>query len=149
MAQKTIAFHCRRLLGQFQAKSKQEIAQYDSFTVLDSLHINGALTNGENIADLGGVYIAYDAFKMTAQGKDTTKIDGFTPDQRFFISIAQIWRSKQKDEVLRQQINTNPHSPAIWRVNGPLMNFTPFYAAFNVQPGDKMYKQDSERIKIW
>jgi putative endopeptidase len=135
--------------AKFQAKSKQESAQYDSFTVLDSLHINGALTNGENIADLGGVYIAYDAFKMTAQGKDTTKIDGFTPDQRFFISIAQIWRSKQKDEVLRQQINTNPHSPAIWRVNGPLMNFTPFYAAFNVQPGDKMYKPDSTRIKIW
>ncbi|CAN5270056.1 M13 family metallopeptidase [soil metagenome] len=133
----------------FQVKSNQEIAQYNSFTVLDSMHVNGGLTNGENIADLGGINIAYDAFKMTAEGKDTTKIDGFTPDQRFFISYAQIWRSKQKDEILRQQVNTNPHSPAIWRVNGPLMNFDPFYAAFNVQPGDKMYKADSSKIKIW
>ncbi|MEP7318703.1 MAG: M13 family metallopeptidase, partial [Panacibacter sp.] len=135
--------------AKFKVKSEQEIAQYNSFTVLDSLHVNGALTNGENIADLGGINIAYDAFKMTAQGKDTVKTDGLTPDQRFFFSYAQIWRSKQKDEILRQQVNTNPHSPAIWRVNGPLMNFTPFYAAFNVQPGDKMYKPDSTIIKIW
>ena len=135
--------------AKFTVKSQQEIAQYNSFTVLDSVHVNGALTNGENIADLGGINIAYDAFKMTVQGKDTTKTDGLTPDQRFFFSYAQIWRSKQKDEVLRQQVNTNPHSPAIWRVNGPLMNFMPFYAAFDVKEGDKMYKPDSTRIKIW
>lgn len=135
--------------AKFQNKSNQVINQYNGFTVLDSLHVNGSLTNGENIADLGGISIAYDAFKMTKQGQDTTKINGFTPDQRFFISLAQIWRSKLKEARARQLINTDPHSPAIWRVNGPLMNFTPFYKAFNVQPGDKMYVPDSLRIKIW
>ncbi len=133
----------------FKAKANKVIALYNSFTVLDSLHVNGALTNGENIADLGGISIAYDAFKMTKEGQDTTRIDGFTPDQRFFISLAQIWRAKQKDESQRQQINTDPHSPPIWRVNGPLMNFTPFYKAFDVKPGDGMYRADSLRIKIW
>lgn len=135
--------------AKFQERGKKEISLYNSFTVLDSLHINGALTNGENIADLGGVNIAYDAFKMTKQGKDTTKIDGLTPDQRFFISVAQIWRLKFKDEFVRNQINTDPHSPAMWRVNGPLMNVDAFYTAFNIQPADKMYKPDSARVKIW
>jgi putative endopeptidase len=86
---------------------------------------------------------------MTKQGQDTTRIDGFTPDQRFFISIAQIWRVKTRDEFMRTYVNTDPHSPAMWRVNGPLMNFTPFYEAFDIQPGDKNYKSESERIKIW
>ena len=135
--------------AKFKAKSKMVIDQYNAFTVLDSMHVNGALTTGENMADLGGLTIAYDAFKMTEQGKDTTKIDGFTPDQRFFLSYAGIWRSKLKDEAVRQRINTDPHSPAVHRVNGPLMNFTPFYQAFNVKEGDKMFKPESERIKIW
>jgi len=113
------------------------------------VHINGELTTGENMADIGGICIAYDAFKMTKEGQDTTKIDGFTPDQRFFISFAQIWRSKEKDEYARMLINVDPHSPAMYRVNGPLMNFTPFYTAFNVQPGEKMYVPDDKRIKIW
>jgi putative endopeptidase len=117
--------------------------------VLDSLHINGALTTGENMADIGGVAIAYDAFKMTKQGQGNEKIDGFTPDQRFFLSIAQIWQTKQKDESLRNQVLTNPHSPAMFRVLGPLMNFTPFYQAFNVKEGDKMWRPEAERIKIW
>lgn len=133
----------------FKVKSKQVIDQYNSFVAIDTLHVNGALTTGENMADIGGVTIAYDAFKLTKQGKDTTKIDGLTPDQRFFLSLAQIWRTKQKDEALRTQVLTNPHSPAHFRVNGPLMNFTPFYTAFNVQPGDKMYKPEADRIKIW
>ena len=135
--------------AQFVAKSKKVIERYNSFTVLDTLHVNGALTNGENMADNGGLAIAYDAFKITKQGKGNTKIDGFTPDQRFFISFAQVWRAKQKDESLRQLVLTNPHSPENWRVLGPLNNFTPFYNAFNVKPGDKMYKPGSERIKIW
>jgi putative endopeptidase len=134
---------------QFVAKSKRVIDLYNSFTVLDTLHINGALTTGENMADIGGIAIAYSAFKMTKQGQDTTKIDGFTPDQRFFISFAQIWRTKEKDESTRQLINTDPHSPASWRVLGPLMNFTPFYNAFNVKEGDKMFKAEKDRIKIW
>ncbi len=133
----------------FQAKTQQVIDQYNSFTVLDSVHIKGALTVGENTADIAGVAIAYDAFKLTEQGKDTTKLDGFTPDQRFFISIARIWRVKTTDQYLRMYVNTNPHSPPQWRVNGPLMNFTPFYNAFNVKPGDKMYKPETERIKVW
>ncbi len=133
----------------FKARTQQVIDQYDLFTVLDSVHIKGALTVGENTADIAGVAIAYDAFKLTEQGQDTTKLDGFTPDQRFFISIARIWRVKTRDEFLRMYVNTNPHSPAKWRVNGPLMNFTPFYEAFNVQPGDKMYKPEGERITVW
>jgi putative endopeptidase len=133
----------------FKAKTQQVIDQYNQFTVLDSVHLKGALTVGENTADIAGVAIAYDAFKLTEQGKDTTKIDGFTPDQRFFISIARIWRVKTRDEFLRMYVNTNPHAPAKWRVNGPLMNFTPFYEAFNVQPGDKMYKPEGERIIVW
>lgn len=122
---------------------------YSSFTVLDSVHVKGPLTNGENIADNGGVAMAYDAFKLTEQGKGNEKIDGYTPDQRFFLSIARIWRVKTRDEFLRNYINTNPHSPAMWRVNGPLMNTPAFYDAFGVQPGDKNFKEDSERIKIW
>jgi putative endopeptidase len=133
----------------FKAKTQQVIDQYNSFTVLDSMQIKGALTVGENTADIAGVAIAYDAFKLTAQGQDSTKLDGFTPDQRFFISIARIWRVKTRDQFLRMYVNTNPHSPAKWRVNGPLMNFTPFYKAFNVQPGDKMYKPENERIVVW
>ncbi len=133
----------------FKARTQQVIDQYNSFTVLDSMHLKGALTVGENTADIAGVAIAYDAFKLTEQGKDTTKLDGFTPDQRFFISVAKIWRVKTKDEYMRMYVNTNPHSPAKWRVNGPLMNFTPFYKAFNVQPGDKMYKTENERIVVW
>lgn len=133
----------------FKAKTQQVIDQYNSFAVLDSVHIKGALTVGENTADIAGVAIAYDAFKLTTQGQDTTKIDGFTPDQRFFISVARIWRVKTTDEFMRMYVNTNPHSPARWRVNGPLMNFTPFYNAFNVQPGDKMYKPENERITVW
>ncbi|WP_153797964.1 M13 family metallopeptidase [Foetidibacter luteolus] len=135
--------------AKFNAKTKQVIDLYSSFTVLDSLHIKGALTVGENTADVGGVAMAYDAFKLTKQGQDTATIGGFTPDQRFFISVARIWRVKMKDEFLRLWINNNPHSPPMWRVNGPLMNSTHFYDAFHVQPGDKMYLADSARLKIW
>ena len=133
----------------FVGKSKSVIDLYNSFTVLDTLHINGSLTTGENMADIGGIAIAYDAFKLTRQGQDTTKINGFTPDQRFFISLAQIWRSKLKDQTARYLVSVDPHSPAMFRVNGPLQNFTPFYTAFNVQPGDKMYLPEDKRIKIW
>ena len=135
--------------SKFRAKTQQLANLYSSFTVLDTVHIKGALTLGENTADNGGVAMAYDAFKMTKQGKDSVKIDGFTPDQRFFLSIGRIWRVKTRDAFLRTYVNTNPHSPATWRVNGPLMNFAPFYRAFNLQPGDKNYKKEEERVKIW
>lgn len=133
----------------FKARTKQVIDLYNTFTVLDSVHVKGALTVGENTADIAGVAIAYDAFKLTEQGRDTTKLDGFTPDQRFFISVARIWRVKTTDAFLRMYVNTNSHSPARWRVNGPLMNSPAFYKAFNVQPGDKMYKPENERITVW
>ncbi len=133
----------------FKAKTQLIIDRYSSYTVLDSLHLKGALTVGENTADNGGVSIAYAAFKLTEQGQDTTRINGYTPDQRFFMSIARIWRVKTRDEYLRNYIKNDPHSPPIWRVNGPLMNFTPFYEAFDVQPGDENYKPEEERIKIW
>ena len=133
----------------FKAKTQQVVDLYNTFTVLDTLHVKGAMTLGENTADIGGVSIAYDAFKLTKEGHDTAKIDGFTPDQRFFISIARIWRVKMKDEFLRLWINNNPHSPPMWRVNGPLMNNQHFYDAFHVKAGDKMYKSDQDRIHIW
>lgn len=135
--------------AKFKTKTQQVIDLYSSFTVLDSVHIKGANTVGENTADVGGVAIAYDAFKLTKQGKDTATLGGFTPDQRFFISVARIWRVKMKDEFLRLWINNNPHSPPMWRVNGPLMNNPHFYDAFNIQPGDKMYLADSARIHTW
>jgi putative endopeptidase len=135
--------------AEFKSRIQQVINLYSTYTVLGDLHINGAMTVGENTADIAGIAVAYDAFKMTEQGKGNTKIDGFTPDQRFFISIAKIWRVKMKDEFLRLWINNNPHSPPNWRVNGPLMNTTPFYDAFNVQPKDKMFLPKKDRITIW
>ncbi len=133
----------------FKAKSGSVISLYDGLTVLDTVHVKGALTVGENIADIGGIAIAYEAFKMTKQGQDTTKIDGFTPDQRFFLGYAQIWRSKTTEKEQLRRINTDPHSPPMHRVNAPLMNFEPFYKAFNVKEGDKMYVAEKDRIKIW
>lgn len=133
----------------FRAKTKTVIDLYSSFTILDTVHIKGALTVGENTADNGGIAIAYDAFKMTQQGQDSTRIDGLTPDQRFCLSIGRIWRVKTRDAFLRTYVNTNPHSPAMWRVNGPLMSFEPFYKSFNLMPGDKNYKPVDQRIKIW
>lgn len=133
----------------FKAKTQQIIDQYGAFTVLDSIHLKGALTVGENTADNGGIAIAYDAFKLTEQGQDTTKIGGYTPDQRFFLSIARIWRVKMREAFLRNYVATDPHSPPMWRVNGPLMNFSPFYDAFNVQEGEQNFRPVEERIKIW
>lgn len=133
----------------FKAKTGGVIKQYNAFTVLDSLHVNGELTLGENLADIGGLSIAYDAFKMTKQGQGNEKIDGFTPDQRFFLGYAQVWRLKDREESMRVRITTDPHSPEMHRVNGPAMNFDPFYKAFDVKEGDKMYMKPGERAKIW
>ncbi|OQP56756.1 M13 family metallopeptidase [Niastella populi] len=133
----------------FRSKTQQVIDQYSKFTVLDSIHVKGELTVGENTADISGVAVALDAFKMTKQGQDTTKIGGFTPIQRFFISVARIWRVKMKDEYLRYWINNDPHSPPMWRVNGPLMNNPDFYLAFNVKPGEMMYLDSNKQIRVW
>ena len=133
----------------FTAKAKNLATQYSTYTVLDGLHVNGDLTLGENIADLGGVTIAYDAFKLTAQSKDTTKIGGFTPDQRFFLGFAQVWRGVVRPEFLRVQINTNPHSPYEFRVNGTLSNIPGFYEAWHVTDKNKMYHSPEQMVKIW
>ena len=108
------------------------VNQYNSFTVFDTMHVKRSAYTRENTADMGGVAIAYTAFKLTKEGQDTTKIDGLTPDQRFFLAFAQSWRKKITDQALQQQVKTDPHSPGMYRVKGPLMNFTPFYTAFNL-----------------
>lgn len=133
----------------FTAKAKGVIEQYNAYTVLDSLHVNGALTLGENLADIGGLAIAYDAFKLTKQGQGNEKIDGFTPDQRFFLGYAQVWRLVDRPESLRTRITTDPHSPEEFRVNGPLANFEPFYQAFGVTEKHKLYRAPEQRAKIW
>ncbi|RZA03558.1 MAG: M13 family peptidase [Sphingobacteriaceae bacterium] len=133
----------------FKQRADKVVDQYNAYTVLDTIHINGRLTLGENLADLGGLSIAYEAFKKTKQGQSNTKIDGFTPDQRFFLSWAQVWRSKQRPEALAQRILTDPHSPEQFRGNAPLTNIDAWYTAFNVKPGDKLYKKPEDRIKIW
>lgn len=133
----------------FQAKTTMVKDQFDAYTVLDGKHVNGALTLGENIADLGGITIAYEAFKKTKQGQSQEKIDGFTPDQRFFMSWAQVWRTNIREEEVGNRLVTDPHSPAIHRVNGPLSNFAPFYEAFGIKEGDKMFKPEAQRAKVW
>lgn len=133
----------------FKQKTTMVINQFNSFTVLDTVHVNGNLTLGENLADLGGLAIAYEAFKKTKQGQSTETIDGFSPDQRFFLSWAQVWRAATRDEEMFSRIKTDPHSPNLWRCNGPLSNMPEFYKAFNVKEGNKMYRPEADRAKVW
>lgn len=133
----------------FKSRVGLMIEQYNKFTVLNNLHVNGSLTQGENLADIGGVAIAYEAFKNTPEGKSDKKIDGFTPDQRFFLSFGQVWRIKTRDETMRMRISVDPHSPEMYRVNGPLSNTPAFYKAFDIKPGDKLYRPENERVKVW
>jgi putative endopeptidase len=133
----------------FEARGAALARQFDQYIAVDTLHVNGRLTLGENIGDLCGITVAYQAFKKTAQGKSDQLIDGLTPDQRFFLSYATIWRTKERDETLRTRVLTNPHSPDTFRVNGPLSNLVVFYLAFDVREGDKMWRPESERVVIW
>jgi putative endopeptidase len=133
----------------FNAKAGMVGKQYDAFSPLDSVHVNGSLTMGENLADLGGLTIAYQAYQKTAEAKAHKSIDGFTPEQRFFLGYAQIWRTNARPEALRQQVQTDPHSPAQFRTNGPLMNMPEFYQAFGCKPGDKMERPTAEQARIW
>lgn len=135
--------------NKFKTKADEVVAQYNGFTVLDTLHVNGRLTLGENLADLGGLSIAYEAYTKTAEYKAGKKIDGFTPSQRFFLSWAQIWRSNTLPQTAAQLILTDPHSPGLYRGNGPLTNIDAWYEAFNIKPGDKMYKAPDQRTRIW
>ncbi|MBC8984815.1 M13 family metallopeptidase [Pedobacter sp. N36a] len=133
----------------FEAKTKALGEQFDAYTVLDTIHVIGKLTMGENIGDLGGLNAAYTAFKMTKQGQSEDKIDGFTPDQRFFLSWAQVWRGNILDETAAQLIKTDPHSPGPYRTIGAPVNMDAWYKAFDVKPGDKLYKKPEDRIRMW
>lgn len=133
----------------FTEKANVVVSQFNNYTVLDTVHVNGQLTLGENLADLGGLAIAYEAFKKTQQGKGNEKIDGFTPDQRFFLSWAQVWRANTRPEEMANRIVTDPHSPNELRCNGPLSNMPEFYNAFGIKPGDKMYRDEAQRAKVW
>lgn len=133
----------------FKSKAGGVVSQYARYVVLDSLHVNGELTLGENLADIGGLAIAWDAFKLTAQGRGHDQIDGFTPDQRFFLGFAQAWRVVNRPENVRTGITTDPHSPEEFRVLGPLSNFDPFYTCFGVTEKHKMYRKKEDRTKIW
>ncbi len=133
----------------FKVKADKYIEQFNNYVVLDSMHINGEATLGENIADLGGLVIALDAFKKTTQYKEGKLIDGFTPLQRYFLGYALGWLGHQRDEELATRVLTDVHSPAFLRVNGPFSNIEEFYEAFSIKKGDKMYKPESERVKIW
>jgi len=133
----------------FDAKTKTLGAQFDAYTIQDTIHVNGKLTMGENIGDLGGLNVAYEAFKMTKQGQSTELIDGFTPDQRFFLAWAQVWRGNILAPTAAQLILTDTHSPGQYRTIGAPVNMDAWYNAFDVQPENKLYKKPEDRIRIW
>lgn len=133
----------------FDARTAKIVKQFNDYETVKGLHINGSNTQGENIADLGGIIVAYKAFQQTEQYKLGKKIAGYTPDQRFFLGYALAWMQNQRPEAIATQVKSNEHSPAKWRVLGPLSNMPEFYKAFNVTPGDKMYRPENERVKIW
>lgn len=133
----------------FQERTGIVVRQFDAYTVLDSVSVQGRLTLGENIADLGGLSLAYAALQKALAGKPRPVIDGFTPEQRFFLAWAQIWRRNVRPEALRRQVLTDSHSPARWRVNGPLSNMPEFAAAFACNAGDPMVRESSVRAEIW
>jgi putative endopeptidase len=136
-------------LKKFQAKTKLIVSQFNKFTILGDKHINGDATQGENIADLGGVVMGYEAFKKTPQYKENQKISGLNPDQRYFLAYAYAWMVNIKDEALATQIMTDVHAPAKFRINGPLSNIPEFHKAFNIKKGNKMYQDDLLRVVIW
>ena len=134
----------------FEKQTKVLIDQYSNFKVLNNLTVDGKLTIGENIADLGGVNVAYTALQKALQGKDINeKIDGFTLSQRFFLSYAQVWRNNIRDKELMRRLKEDVHSPGIARVNGIVYNIPAFYSAFNVQSTDKQFKPVEKRANIW
>ena len=133
----------------FVDRTKEIIRQFDEYLVLDSLHVNGDATQGENIADLGGMLLGLDAFKKTEQYKSGQKIGGFTPEQRYFLGFALSWYGQVRPEALAVRIKSDVHSPNFLRVNGPVVDVDEFYTAFNIKPGDPMYRADSARVRIW
>ncbi|WP_321479967.1 M13 family metallopeptidase [uncultured Bacteroides sp.] len=135
--------------AKFEQKTKMIVQQFNDYVPVDSLHINGSLTQGENIADLGGVIMGYEAFKKTKQYKTNEMIAGLNPSQRFFLGYALTWMVNMRPEAMANQIKSNEHAPAKWRVLGPLSNMPEFYETFGVKKGDKMWRPDSLIVKIW
>ena len=133
----------------FEARTGLIRNQFDGFIAIDTLHVNGQLTLGENIADLGGLTMSYYAYKISLKGKKSPTIDGFTGEQRFFIAWAQGWKTLSRPEALKQLIATNPHSPGNFRANGPMSNMKEFYEAFNVKETNKMYRTADKRAEVW
>jgi len=133
----------------FKARADGLVAQYSAFTPIDGLHVNGELTLGENIGDLSGLAVAYKAYQLSLGGKPGPVIDGFTAEQRFFMGWSQIWRRKYRDEELRVRLVTDPHSPSEYRANGIVTNMNEFYRAFDLKPGDKLYRPEDQRVEIW
>jgi len=136
-------------LAAFKQKTGALVAQYNDFKVFPDLNVNGEFTQGENIGDLGGLSIAIKAYKMSLEGKASPVLDGFTGEQRVLLGWAQCWLDKTREEALRNQIATDPHSPAKFRVNGVVRNIPEFYTAFNIQPTDSLYLAPEKRVKIW
>ena len=133
----------------FYAKTKMIVKQFNKYVAVDSLHINGELTQGENIADLGGTIMAFEAFKRTDQFKNNTIIAGLNPTQRFFLGYALAWMVNERPENVASQVKSDEHSPAKFRVNGPLSNMPEFYDAFGVKQGDALWVPDSLKVRIW
>lgn len=133
----------------FKQRTEALVARFNTFVPLPGMHINGQNTLGENIGDLGGLEIAHRAYVLSLNGKEAPVIDGFTGDQRFYLGFAQIWKAKYRDAALASQVSSNEHSPAEFRVNGPLPCIDTWYTAFNVQPGDSLYLAPDKRIHIW
>lgn len=136
-------------LTQFEARTGQLVAQYNEYKPFEDAGVNGELTLGENIGDLGGLTVAYKAYQLSLGQSEAPVIDGYTGDQRFFMGWSQIWRRKYRDEELRNRLMTDPHSPSHYRVIGILSNMPEFYQAFDVKEGDKMYIKPEDRVKIW
>ena len=133
----------------FNKRAQKMVDQFNGYKVLDTMHVNGKACLGENIADLGGVILGYRAFQKTQEAKEAKAVAGFTPDQRYFLAYGLSWQGHQRDQRLARQIMTDVHAPGFLRVNGPLADVPEFYKAFNVKPGDPMYRTDSLRVKIW
>ena len=133
----------------FKEKTKMIVKQFNEYVVVDNLHINGELTQGENIADLGGVVMGYEAFKKTKQYKDNKSIAGLNPSKRFFLGYALAWMQNMRPEALANQVKSNEHAPAKWRVIGPLSNIPEFFTTFGLKEGDKMWRSESQIIRIW
>jgi putative endopeptidase len=133
----------------YEAQAERIRAQFSGYQAVDTLHLNGRLTSGENIADLGGLTIAYAALQKASEGRPDESIGGYTRDQRFFLSWAHIWRELSRPEYARYLVTVDPHAPGRWRVNGPLSNMPEFAAAFRCKAGDPMVRGEAERVRIW